>query len=209
MISTIEWIKTFHDRESTESTPPAIEGWTELYPRAAYEVALRAVILQGVVAVGFQVDPQPIIEWFHDQGIWEAVSPREKDFLLANSRSDKQLGLFQWRKEAEWALLWMIGKVEALGLPTQQCDTRRIADEIIPELGTDIEVFLASAELRHPSLLLAEDERTYNLWCFALRDRRENKPLPYDLNMDVLYERRYAFEWLDSLTEWDEIICDA
>ena len=25
----------------------------------------------------------------------------------------------------------------------------------------------------------------------------------------VLYERRYAFEWLDGLQDWDEVTCDS
>jgi hypothetical protein len=33
--------------------------------------------------------------------------------------------------------------------------------------------------------------------------------VPEDLNWSVLYERRYAFEWLDGLEDWDEVTCDA
>jgi hypothetical protein len=33
--------------------------------------------------------------------------------------------------------------------------------------------------------------------------------LPSDLNWWVLYERRYAFEWLDGMQAWDELTCDS
>lgn len=207
MISTIEWAKSLNI--SVESNLPGIEGHTELFPRSTREVAIRAVILQGVVAVGCKVDQEPVIEWFHEQNIWDVVTPREKEFLQATTRSEVQNNFFRARQEAEWTLLWMIGKVEALGLPTHYCDTRRLVDEIIPALGSDIEAFIASSALRHSSVLLDEDLRTYDLWCHAVRDRRENKPLPYDLNLTVLYQRRYAFEWLDSSELWDNITCDA
>jgi len=91
--------------------------------------------------------------------------------------------------EAEWALLWVIGKVEALGLPIRQCDTRRLVDEIIPALGSDIEPFLATAVLRSPGVLLAEDDRVYDLWCRWHAARRIGDPLPEDLDEAVLYQR--------------------
>jgi hypothetical protein len=55
---------------------------------------------------------------------------------------------------------------------------------------------------------LAEDDRTYNLWCYAQKAHRKGA-LPADLNWGVLYERRYAFEWLDGVEDWDEVTCDA
>jgi hypothetical protein len=58
-------------------------------------------------------------------------------------------------------------------------------------------------------VLLAEDDRTYNLWCHANLALRRGEPLPSDLNYRVLYERRYAFEWLDGLEDWDDVTCDS
>ena len=207
MTSTLEWAQSHN--ESVTENPPSLEISPHFYPRTAREVATRAVILEGLVAVAYMVDPEMIIKWFQEQDIWNAVTPREKEFLLAVSRTEKQCIPFQCHQEAEWALLWMIGRVEALGLPTHFCDTRQLVDEIIPGLLTDIEPFLNSAELRDPNILLAEDFRTYNLWCYAVRDRRLKTPLPHDLKWTVLYERRYAFEWLDSMDSWDNITCDA
>ena len=207
MVSTADWTKSLN--VSIEPVPAEEEEYEERYPRTAREIALRAIVLQGVVAVAGQVAPDMITEWFEEQEIWQAVSPREREFLLADSRTYKQCNQFSWQVEAEWTLLWMIGKVEALGLPDHQCDTRQLMEEIIPQLYSDIEGFVSSAELRRPGVLLAEDLRTYDLWCYALRDRRENRPFPSDLDLNVLYWRRYAFEWLDSTLSWDEIVCDA
>ena len=82
-------------------------------------------------------------------------------------------------------------------------------DEIIPPVGTDIKEFFTSAELRDPDVLIAEDLRTYDLWCDVCAARRQKKPLPDDLDIGVLFQRRYAFEWLDGLDEWDDVTCDA
>ena len=196
---------------STAPTPPAVSGYEEPCRFSAREIAIRAVILQGVVAVASEVDPEPVIDWYRDQGVWDRVSPRERGFLRdPNSLGPDAWNALRWHQEAEWALLWVVGKVEWLGLPNHRCDTRRLVDEIIPPLGSEIGPFLASAELRSPGLLLAEDDRHYDLWCRYFQTRREEPHrLPSDLDASVLYQRRYAFEWLQGIEAWDEVQCDA
>jgi hypothetical protein len=207
--TTEEWARSFGI--STKPTPPKVKGYDEPCPFTARQVATRTVILQGVVAVASKVDPEPVVEWFQGQGVWDAVSVKERALLLdPSSLSRDEINRFRWQKEAEWALLWVIGKVQALGLPTRQCDTRRLVDEIIPALGSDIEPFLASGELRAPGVLLAEDDRHYDLWCRYIQTRREDPHLlPGDLEVCVLYQREYAFEWLHGIEAWDDVQCDA
>jgi hypothetical protein len=207
MVTTEAWAKSLD--VSVEPTPQTVEGYSRRCPRTARQIAVRTVILQGIVAVASEVDPGPIIEWFHDQRIWRNVTPEEKAFLQNASPTKEQRNRFGWHQEAEWTLLWVVGKVESLGLPTRSCDTRRLCHEIIPPLGSGIAEFLASAEIRPPGVLLAEDDRTYNLWCYANGARRKGEPLPEDLNWSVLYERRYAFEWLDGMQDWDGVTCDS
>ncbi len=154
------------------------------------------------------VDPEPVIAWFHDQRVWRHVTADEKAFLQNASPTKEQCNRFSWHEEAEWTLLWVVGKVESLGLPIRCCDTRLLVDEIIPPLGSEIHDFVASAAVREPGVLLAEDDRTYNLWCYAQTARR-NGELPADLNWSVLYERRHAFEWLDGMQDWDDVTCDS
>ena len=200
------WVES-HDI-SSDPTPPLVASYNEPCGRTAREIAVRTVILQGVVAVGAEVDPAPIISWFREQEVWDQVTLNEQIFLANPSPSEEERIKLCWHQEAEWALLWVIGKVEHLGLPTSCCDTARLVDEIIPALGSDIADFLASAQLRPPGVLLAEDDRTYDMWCHAQSARRDGT-LPKDLNWSVLYQRRYAFEWLDGNQDWDEVICDA
>jgi hypothetical protein len=207
MLSTRTWAKSLG--VSVAPTPPAVEGYTKRCPRSARQIAVRSVILQGLVAVSSEVDPEPIIEWLHGQRIWRSVTPEERAFLQQPLRTREQRNKFGWHQEAEWTLLWVIGKVESLGLPTRGCDSRRLCREIIPPLGSDIARFLASADLRPAGVLLAEDDRTYNLWCYTNSARRKGERLPDDLNWSVLYERRYAFEWLDGMQDWDEVTCDS
>ncbi len=206
MLSTATWATSLDI--SSEAMPPAVAYYSKRCPRTVRQIAVRALILQGVVAVASKVDPAAIIEWFRDQRIWRSVTAAEKAFLTNPAVSPTQCNEFRWHEEAEWTLLWAIGKVDSLGLPTRVCDSRRLVDEIIPPLGSDIAAFVASSKVRVPGVLLAEDDRTYNLWCSAQKARHKRE-LPTDLNMSVLYERRYAFEWLDGTEGWDEVTCDA
>ena len=208
-VSTEEWANSYNI--STAASAPPIEDYHEPCHFSARQIAVRAIILQGFVTAACHVDPEILIEWFQEQGIWEDASPQEKAFLTNPTafRADEWNG-FRWRQEAEWTLLWMIGKVECLGLPTKKCDTRLMMEAIIPGLGTDIEPFLISAELRSPGALLAEDDRNYDLWCRYFQTlKKGERHLPHDLNIEVLYQRRYAFEWLDGVEAWDDVHCDA
>jgi len=201
------WAESLKVASDTDLTP--IADYSKPYARSAQEVAIRAVILQGVAAVAYEVEAQPIIEWFQTQEIWSDVTPQERTFILGAVHTEAEQIRFRWKQEAQWTLLWMVHRVESLGLPTRCCDTRRLVDEIIPALGDDIQSFIAQSKLRAPGALLAEDDRTYNLWCYALAAQRRREGLPSDLNLGVLRERRYAFEWMDGNQEWDAVTCDA
>ena len=187
---------------------PAIEGYTEPYARTAEQVAIRTIILHGVCAVAFGVDADAVVEWFKEQNLWTSISPNEDKFFSNPQRTEQQLMQFQWRSESEWALLWTIKKVDSLGLPIRVCDTAQLVDEIMPALGESISEFISSATLRPPSELLAEDDRIYNLHCYARIDRKNGVLFPDDLIYGVLYERHYAFEWLSDSAEWDDVTCD-
>lgn len=205
--STREWAGSLGI--SVVDIPPAVEGYSQPCPTSAEEIARRTLVLHGVVAVAYRVEAGPVMDWFRETGLWDHVSPQEREFLQDPSPTDDQRNRLCWHQEAEWTLLWAVGKVASLGLPTRGCDTRLLVDEIIPELGSDIAGFIASSEVRSPGVLLAEDDRTYSLWCEAHAARRRGEPLPADLSWPVLYERRYAFEWLDGTQEWDSVRCDA
>lgn len=135
--TTEQWARSFGI--STAPTAPPVTDYDEACPFGAREVATRAIVLQGVVAVACEVDSEPIIEWFKEQRVWNAVSPKEQAFLLDPKPA-----------------------------------------------GSD------------------------NLWCQYFQTRREHpESLPSDLNLEVLYQREYAFEWLQGIEAWDDVQCDA
>jgi hypothetical protein len=205
MMKTKEWAESHGI--STEDVLAPVEDYDEPYKRTAEEVAVRTIILHAVAAAGHGVNREPIIEWFKDQNLWDQVSRRERDFLLSRKPSrllEEDRISARWLQEAEWALLWAIQKIESIGLPTKTCDATRLAKEIMPGLGDDIQPFVSSAELRPAQVLRAEDERVYRLHC-EVQQAYKQDGAPEDLNYGVLFQRCYAFEWLRSGDEWDDI----
>ncbi len=75
---------------SADAIPGAVEDYDEPCPFTAQQIATRAVILQGIVAVASGVDAEPVAQWYHDQGVWEAVSPNERALLLDTSSVNQE-----------------------------------------------------------------------------------------------------------------------
>lgn len=205
MTTTIEWVQAHG--VCIEATVPFKDQDGNQCPRSVEEVAIRSIILHTVAAVGYRVDSKLLVDWLKDQQIWDYVSPLEKTWFAAKAMTNKERSRLCWRVEAEWTLLWAISKVQSLGLPTQTCDTAILVDDIMPTLGDPIAAFIASSQLRSPGALLVEDDRVYNLHCYA-RQAFKTNTVPDDLIYDVLVQRHYAFEWLQSRDEWDDIRLD-
>jgi len=205
MVTTKQWASS-HGID-TDNALPAVADYDEPTPRTAQEVATRTVILHSIAATGYGVDSETIIAWLRDQSIWQHASPAEQSLLQASNPTDQELSDARWRQEAQWALLWAINKVEFLGLPTETCDTAALVDRIMPGLGESIEQFVSSAQLRPPGELLAEDDRVYNLHCYARPVIRKGS-LPSDMVYPVLAQRHYAFEWLTGSDQWDDVQTD-
>jgi hypothetical protein len=208
MVTTREWAATIRD-VSIEDNPPARTGWTMRRYKTVRQIAVRTLCLHSVVAVGYGIDSEMMVESLQEQKIWRSVTPREKAFMLANDRTEPECGYWRLKEEAQWAMLWMISKVDALGLPDHRLDTKRLVDEIMPPPYADIAPFIAAAVLRPRGLLQAEDSRSYDIWCAIHMVRRENLPYPEDLLWSVLEERRRAFEWIYGRERWDEVTADA
>lgn len=191
----------------TTAIVPTVQDCHEKCPRSPAEVARRAIVLHCVAAVGCGVKVQPVIGWLKNESLWPAVSPVEQAFFTTRNPTKKQINAARWRQESQWALLWSIGYVRSLGLPTKTCDTRKLVDEIMPGLGDSVQEFVISARLRPPGWILAEEDRTYNLLCYA-RQAARTHAMPEDLIFDVLNERHYAFSWLGSNDNWDHVDMD-
>ena len=205
MTTTLEWA-TAKGVDVADVLPP-VDGYDKPISHTAGNVARRTIILHSVAAAGYGVDRGPIVEWLNAESIWQHVSTNERRLLTGTDVPKTEFNDACWRQEAQWALLWAIAKIESLGLPTKTCDTSMLVDSIMPGLGESTDSFIASARMRPTGELLAEDDRVYNLHCYARQAHRENS-MPTDLLYPVLFQRHHAFEWLTGDADWDAVRTD-
>jgi hypothetical protein len=210
MIKTMEWAESLGIDTMDILPPLEDENSDKPYKRTAREVAARVIVLHTIAAASYGIERENIVEWLKKENLWQYVSPREQDFLLS-SKPGKLLARdrenTQWLQEAQCALLWTIQKVPSLGLPIGTCDNIKLVDEIMPELINEVDAFISSAELRPEPVLRAEEDRIAKLYDAARQTSQEGE-MPEDLVYGVLFQRRYAFQWLCSGDEWDDIKTD-
>jgi hypothetical protein len=187
---------------------PLVEGEEDARIREPQDVARRAVILYALVAVADGEDRERTVAWLRDDGLWNAVSPSEREFFLNDNPAEQEIINALWRSEALWTLLWSLGEVEILSLPTGYCDIVHVR-EVMPKLGVSSREFIETARLRSTSEILDETDRIYRIH-WAVRDAQlNNQPVPAGLNPDVVVERHYALNWLTWYAdEWDDISTD-
>lgn len=201
MTKTKEWAEALGI--GTEDILAPVEDYNEACKRTAEEIAVRTIILHAIAAAGDRIDRPALVKWLEEQNLWGNASPREQTFLLSPRIFRENLSENLWVLEAEWALLWTIQKVESLGLPVKTCDAHKIINEIMPALGDETAEFISSVQLRSASGIRAEEERIDRIY-HAYQNEEEGKS-PEDLIYAVLLQRQYAFKWLNSEDDWDNV----
>jgi hypothetical protein len=178
-------------------------------PRTAQEIARRALVLHCVIAASHGVSREDLTGWLRREGLWDDASPLEQRFLENSDPTEKETINTTWRVEGQVALLWAINKIPSLGNLSGQCDTGPMVDAI-PNLSSSTNEFIESAVLRDPEVISEEYEKVYDLHWKARDAVRRGVPIPDGIDLGIVQERHYAFNWLTGYCgqEWDEITTD-
>lgn len=186
---------------------PLVEAEDEVRIRDPKEVAMRAVVLYAVAAIGNGGDRNAIQRFLKTEGLWEYVTLNERILFEKDDAPKQAIIDASWRAEALWVLLWALGKVETLDLPTEQYDADYL-HRMMPKKG-EVAEFVSAATLRPKSVILDETDRIYRIH-WAVRDAQINgKPVPANLKPSVVVERHYALNWLTWYAdEWDDVTTD-
>ena len=151
--TTAEWVESLG--LPTTPSAPRVSAFYHEFPRTAEEVAKRVIVLSAVVAVSNGQKPTPYKSWLKKESLWDDVSPNEQVFFAdPKNQPPEMLMRFFMRQESLNTLLWALGKVESLGLPTQWCD-RKALIALVPRCGDPVAEFLNTANLRRPGTLIA------------------------------------------------------
>lgn len=193
--------------------------------RSADEMARRCIVLYAVVAAGNDVSRGDLVTWLRHEGLWDAVSPQEAEFLVSKSPTEQERFQAQWRAEALFPLLWALGFIAELPSPEQICDVQRMQD-ILPPLFGSVGEFVSSAKLRSDAEIHAANEEIYKIhWRvreFQLRNKpaspgklrrmpvEDGNPPAASYNANVVQQRHYALNWLIGYCgqDWDDVTTD-
>jgi hypothetical protein len=186
---------------------PPIEAASEIKLRSAIEIARRALCLLLVAAKGSDLDEESVLGLIESHGVAEFFTKDERAFIHNRQPEDEDKMRFSWRSEASWTLLWSLGFVDALGLPTDQIEPYD-AIEIVEKNRQ--EGLATNASPRTADEIL--DESDLILRChWAVRDYQiGNSHVDPELDPDVTLERRHALNWLtcNADQDWDNVSTD-
>jgi hypothetical protein len=193
--------------------------------RSAGEAARRCIVLYAVLAAGHGEPRVELVSWLRREGLWDAVSPKESEFLLAETPTQRQRVDATWRAEALFPLLWSLGLISELPSPQQLGDVQLIRSVLPPLLGS-VSKFISAANLRGDSEIHDANEKTYKIH-WRIRDARvrdqpaapgrlpripvaDGEPPAKSYHAGVVQERHYALNWLIGYCgqPWDDITTD-
>lgn len=188
---------------------PLIEEESEVQIRTAPEIAERILILTYLNYVSeVPGDASKVITFLKTNGLWDKVSPAEKELFQKEKLTSQEEINISWRTEAVWLLLWAINKVEELALPAQEIAPADILERL-PEFLTDPSDFISEAMVRPISAILDISDLVYRLHWATKSANLNSEPMPAGLNLGIIMERHYAINWLTYYAdEWDEVTLD-
>jgi hypothetical protein len=193
---------------ATPAALPPVVAADELELRTAPDVATRSHALVACALRAESLAARRPLSRSDLEARWPgaaaAMSPRERAFFEADSPTDQEVVDHAWRYEALAALLWALGHVDDLGLPTQICEVPAIARTM---LERDEAAFIGAARLRAaPDILDALDLHVRAHWATSEARLHQVAP-PADLEPGVVHERHHALNWLTRFedADWDDV----
>ena len=122
----------------------------------------------------------------------EWLTPMEQQ-VIAGTISEAGAINTIWKYEAVWALLWALGIVEELSLPSEICDCDLVMGTMRRFKGLDD--FMANTTLRPLEEILQALDLHYR-YHWAAVNARVNGSDPAGIDEEVVMERRAGLEWL-------------
>jgi len=178
--------------------------------RSAHDVAVRALALFSAVGVALGAPRTEVVPWLEAEGLWEELSPLEREFLSREDAPERSRINFSWHSERLIVLLWALGRVSTLPASSVQCDPALFQELLPPYADESVSSFVRSAKLRSEEELLRKANELLDQHWKARDARMNGRPLPSDIDIEIVQERHHAINWIigyGSLS-WDEVTTD-
>lgn len=178
--------------------------------RTSQEIATRALTLFGVVALGLGASREKIIPWLRDEGLCEALTPRERELVDSETPTQKQLINASWQSEALLVLLWVLRKVDDLPPGNVQCDTALFRQLMPPYADILVKDFVRLARRRSDEELTNQAILIQEMHWKARDAAIHGTAAPQEIDIEIVQERHHAINWVIGYERlsWDEVTTD-
>lgn len=187
-------------------TLPVIDDDAQATLRAVAEVVRRLLCIAVCAAKAEGAEPALITRLIDRYRVREWFSPQERDFLAAESPTDRQRATFAWRYECAHVLEWWLG-LAAVVLPANElCVPKDVVGHLIDVSTTDL---VARASPRSVAETLDQADLHYRLHWATIHLRVADKTSD-QADEEIVMERHYALNWLIRYrdADWDDVSTD-
>ena len=182
---------------------PLLESETDLKPKTAGSVAVRAIAAGYVAALCFGADMQGSREDLERFELWTSLTDEERQLFGSDVRLTAVKDSNSWVVEAIQCMAWALCKT---GLKHfSPCDEN--LRSLLP-MGVDPSAFCLEAELRPLDVLCQEADTLYMLHWRAVENNLRGVKDPR-LVLPRISFRRHAADWMIGTAEaWEDVPLD-
>ncbi len=181
---------------------PTLEEDEDVVLRSKDAVVDRALALFFIALRSEGVDLADLKPLDTNFGMSSKLSAWEANYMSNPTPSQSDTTNANWRYESLWILLWSLGYVENLATPKAYCDVPFMAKTII-ELGE--KAFRQNARLRSKAEILDKADLHYRYHWAVVNNRIKGIVAPESIDASVVFEHRYALNWLCDTCDWDNV----
>jgi hypothetical protein len=184
----------------------------EIYPevelRAKNSIAIRAIILNGLVHVTNNlIDADTLIRYLKKYSLWGNVSAQEKKFLQNHNPTAEEINSLSWRIECLNVILWSLNKIDSMPAPSERCGYEIL--DAIPSFTEDPTYWIDKSTLRSDKEISSLSKLTYEIHWNVRNAESKDLPIPKNYHPLIVEERHYALNWITLYAKnWDDITTD-
>lgn len=182
----------------------------EMGIRTEEELYHRLIALWAIVGTA-KTDETYFAEYIEQNGMTDWLSPKEKEYLFSESRTEHQAIHFSWQSECFHFLAWCGGLFDNLELP--KCNSE-LGDwfDLFPDDLEDVGRLRPALKLRDKNDLLMWSDKLMDAHWVTRVAGRSNHRIPEGLDGEVVQEWHYAINWmvyfLEDPQDWDDVTTD-
>jgi len=174
------------------------------------EIGKRIIQLYGLIGLSLsKINSDKVKQWLLNNDLFISLSEKEQEYFQrykSNGLTKKEITSLSWLRECLYTLMWCTEIVSELPYPSNESELDKYLYLIPPNVN--ISEFLQNLRIRNHNEIINQTDLHYCLHWLIRSDLSNSLLLNFQPKIDVIIERRKAFEWLITMDVWDDISLD-